>query len=164
MGETTAAERERDRRYYAENREKINERHRRYYAANREAMRQKQREWHEANLEAVRERQRQYSQENPEIQRQSTRRYRARLRTAVFDHYGHACACCGSTKRLTMDHVNGDGREHREELFGSNRGGNTFNFYHWLITSGFPDGFQTLCMPCNQSKRAGERCRLSHQS
>ncbi len=95
--------------------------------------------------------------------KESSRRYRASLRVAVFDHYGWACACCGSTKRPTIDHVNGDGREHRRELFGSNQGGNTFNLYRWLIASGFPGGFQTLCSSCNASKRDHDHCRLNHQ-
>lgn len=178
MGESTAAARERARRWYAENRERANERARQRYAANREAVKERSREYREANLEAARERQRQYNQEHPERQRArserwkaanqdavkaSGRRYGASLRTAVFDHYGWACTCCGSTKRLSIDHVNGDGREHREQLFGSNRGGRTFGLYRWLIASGFPDGFQTLCKPCNGSKRDGERCRLNHQ-
>ncbi len=34
--------------------------------------------------------------------------------------------------------------------------------YRWLIRNGFPEGFQTLCMPCNSSKRDGDRCRLGH--
>ena len=178
MGDAKAAARERARQWYAENRERAKETRRAYYAANREKIKKQAREYREANLETAKERQRQYNQAHPDRQRarsnrwkaanadavkESGRRYRASLRTAVFDHYGWACACCGSTKRPTIDHVNGDGHEHREELFGNSRGGNSFNLYRWLIANSFPGGFQTLCWPCNVSKRDGERCRLKHQ-
>jgi hypothetical protein len=81
----------------------------------------------------------------------------ARLRVVVFQHYGWTCACCGSSDRLTIDHVNGDGREHRKQIGTSSR-----HYYRWLVANGFPDGFQTLCLPCNNSKRSGDRCRLDH--
>jgi hypothetical protein len=76
----------------------------------------------------------------------------------VFDHYGSSCRCCGSTERLTIDHINGGGEDHRREL--GTKGGS--GMYRWLIASSFPEGYQTLCMPCNRSKSAGERCRLDH--
>src|SRR5579859_8227770 len=39
---------------------------------------------------------------------------------SVLDHYGWACACCGETvvAFLCIDHVNGGGNKHREELTG----------------------------------------------
>ena len=36
------------------------------------------------------------------------------------------------------------------------------DFYAWLVRNGFPEGFQTLCWPCNKSKDTGDRCRLDH--
>lgn len=79
-------------------------------------------------------------------------------RKAVFDHYGRVCACCGTVERLSIDHVMGDGKQHRQELFGSQRGG--VDFYRWLIDQGFPSGYQTLCRACNGSKRDGPGCRI----
>jgi len=38
----------------------------------------------------------------------------ARARDQVLDHYGRVCVCCGATRGLTIDHVNGDGKAHRE--------------------------------------------------
>ena len=81
------------------------------------------------------------------------------LRAQVFAHYGTECACCGTTEDLSIDHVNGNGREHREELFGNPRG-NRDGTYRWLIKMGFPGGFQVLCRPCNSSKGRGEYCRM----
>jgi hypothetical protein len=87
----------------------------------------------------------------------ASRDRRAPYRAAVLAHYGQACACCGSTERLGIDHVNGGGEEHRRRL---RRRGSTF--HAWLIAQGFPPGYQVLCLPCNQSKRDGPACRLYH--
>jgi len=86
------------------------------------------------------------------------RRSRHRQRTLVFNHYGWSCACCGATGRPTIDHVNGDGAEHRRAL--GNHG--SYRTYRWLIVHRFPAGFQTLCEPCNQSKDRGPGCRIDH--
>ena len=98
----------------------------------------------------------------PEKRRAARRRYRARRhqreREQVFAHYGTSCACCGAADRLTIDHVAGDGAEHRRAM--GNRGG--YRTYRWLIANGFPAGFQTLCEPCNLSKGRKPACRLGH--
>lgn len=148
MGETTARKRKYDSRYYQANREKIAVQQRRYA---------------QANPEKSRERSRRYAQANPETVRASNRRYRASLRIAVFDHYGWACACCGSTHQPTIDHKNGDGSQHRSGLFSDNRSANTSRLYRWLKNNGFPDDFQTLCLTCNASKGARPRCPVDHR-
>lgn len=85
--------------------------------------------------------------------------YRRGLREQVFAHYGASCACCGSLARLTIDHVRGDGLEHRRRI-----GPGTCALYRWLIRNEFPAGFQTLCRPCNASKGRGRSCRLDHRA
>ncbi len=117
---------------------------------------------YEANREARLEWQRQYREANREVLRARVAASEAKPRAAVFAHYGTACACCGTTGRLTIDHVNGGGAEHREQLFGTARKGGT-PFYRWLIRQGFPDGYQVLCAACNASKQTGERCRINHR-
>ena len=87
--------------------------------------------------------------------------WRDRLRDRVFGHYGRSCACCGSTESLTIDHVNGGGAEHRRDVLGA-PSGSGIKFYRWLVREGFPDGFQALSMPCNQSKSRRGACRLAH--
>lgn len=47
---------------------------------------------------------------------------RAQAKEKVFAHYGQWCACCRSTKRLSIDHIDGDGAEHRKQL-GKHGGG-----------------------------------------
>jgi hypothetical protein len=90
-------------------------------------------------------------------------RYRARLKAQVFGHYGELCACCGSTEDLAIDHVDGDGQDHRFELTGRRGAASSTDVvYRWLIENGFPEGFQTLCRPCNASKAKTGWCRLLH--
>lgn len=78
------------------------------------------------------------------------------VRKVVLDHYGHACACCGRTTQLTIDHIDGSGAEHRKQFRWH------YGFYFWLRDNGYPPGFQTLCQPCNRSKGISAYCRLSH--
>ena len=102
---------------------------------------------------------------NPDAARELQRRQRAANRAAVLAHYSpysppRCGASCGTTERLTIDHVNGGGNEHRKEVIGTARGSHAF--YAWLIAQNFPPGFAILCRPCNSSKAEGENCRLAH--
>lgn len=81
----------------------------------------------------------------------------SRRRRAIFRHYGRVCACCGTRENLTVDHIDGGGNAHRAEI---GQGG--YGFSRWLVVNGFPDGFQILCGPCNESKGDGKSCRLDH--
>jgi len=135
----------RKRQDYQENRDERTERMRRRYQENREARLEQSRQYYQENLDAV---------------RRGVRNRADKLRAQVFGHYGTSCACCGRTDDLSIDHIGGNGHEHRQEIFGRQGGG--VEFYHWLIQHGFPEGYQTLCRPCNQSKFTGDRCRLQH--
>ena len=112
----------------------------------------------QGNREEHRQRQRARREQHPGEASEINRRSRSKLHGTVLDHYGRACACCSSTKDLTIDHVNGDGGEHRADV------GPGASIWRWLVRNRFPDGFQTLCLPCNSSKRDGERCRLDHEN
>jgi hypothetical protein len=174
-------ERERDRRRYPERRDEHLEYFRQYYLDNGEALREYQRQYRAANPEKLRERDRRYYQDNREAiavkqrqwedanrekLREQARRRAARLREAVLEHYGRVCACpgCYSTENLVIDHINGDGRQHRAELFGekNRKVGGGVRFHSWLVKNGFPAGLQTLCSRCNTSKGTSDRCWLGH--
>ena len=86
-------------------------------------------------------------------QKETRRRYYLTLKADVLEHYGTACACCGTTENLTIDHLPGSDRRYRERGTG---------MYLWLKRSGFPEGFQSLCKPCNSSKSDGDYCRMDH--
>jgi hypothetical protein len=68
----------------------------------------------------------------------------------VIDHYSNGtmkCVCCGENhiRFLTVDHINGGGRKHRESM--------TCRFNAWLKKNGFPSGYQILCYNCNCGKQ-----------
>jgi hypothetical protein len=79
-------------------------------------------------------------------------RRRADLVAQDFDLYGRAV-------RLLRFGGRGGGSARREKLFC--RDAETCGRYRWLRDNGFPEGFQFLCLSCNDSKGAGERCTLA---
>ncbi len=86
------------------------------------------------------------------------RDYRLCIRKEVLAHYSNGipkCACCGEQTLLflTVDHMNGGGREERQRL---NRYG--WRFYQWLRDEGFPAGYQVLCFNCNAAKGFWGEC------
>lgn len=78
----------------------------------------------------------------------------AEIKEIVFKHYSGSevpyCACCGDTtyEFLTIDHIDGDGAEHKRKN-GYSGGSGT---YHWLIKNNFPEGFRVLCWNCNSAR------------
>lgn len=81
------------------------------------------------------------------LQRIYNKKYRLEFKLIVMKHYGDSkCECCGESNIgfLTIDHINNDGKKHRDEL--KKRGD---SFYSWLIKQKFPKGFRVLCFNCN---------------
>lgn len=77
-------------------------------------------------------------------------RWKSDLRREFIAAYGGQCACCGETEPLflTLEHLNGDGREHRLRV-----GRNTTGLLADLKHRGWPkDKYQLLCMNCNWAK------------
>jgi hypothetical protein len=88
-----------------------------------------------------------------------TKAYHNEVKRQVMHHYSSgsmACKCCGVTGLpfLSIDHIDGGGRKHRENI-GIGTG---IRFYFWLRREKYPPGFQVLCHNCNQGKRAHGRC------
>jgi len=84
----------------------------------------------------------------------SQRLYHERLKKQALEHYGNgkiACVKCGfdDIRALSIDHINAGGYQHKKKL---KREGQ--NFYRWLISNSYPEGYQTLCMNCQWIKRA----------
>lgn len=89
---------------------------------------------------------REYEKKNRSRVQFHARQTRRRCRMRVFDVYGGAkCACCGEDhyEFLTIDHIDGNGAEHRRQL------GTKRDIYTWLKKNSFPPGFRVLCMNCN---------------
>lgn len=73
-------------------------------------------------------------------------RHRMR-RSAVIFQYGNKCVQCDEDEyvKLTIDHVNGGGTKHRQEM--------TTNIIDYLYNNKVDrDGYQILCYNCNCSK------------
>jgi len=79
--------------------------------------------------------------------------WKAGVKREVLEHYSNgeqaACAVCGynDIRALSIDHVNGGGRQHRESI-------NGYHIYPWLRKNDYPEGFQVLCMNCQFVKKA----------
>lgn len=145
-------------RWYRANLEQAQETREKYAKENHEKKLSRDRVYIEANKIAINERRRaKYNKDSSRVNA-TNRRKAEKQRNLVFGHYGKKCACCGNIKRLEIDHVEGNGIEHRksESLL------NGSSFYTWLIKNDFPTGYQTLCRSCNASKSNGPYCRLKH--
>jgi len=94
-----------------------------------------------------------------EYMRNRNRERNKYLKKTVLNHYGWECACCSENHKefLCIDHINGDGADHRRKI-----GKGHYYFYTWLIRNNFPEGFQTLCMNCNFAKGTRNYCPV-HQ-
>src|SRR5258706_8581723 len=74
-----------------------------------------------------------------------------KLKLLCLNAYGGPiCNCCQERimEFLSIDHVNGNGNQHRLSIGGL--GGR--RFYNWLKRNNFPPGFQVLCMNCQFGK------------
>lgn len=74
------------------------------------------------------------------------RRWTRKRKLKIFEAYGGPkCALCPETRIgcLHLDHVSGDGAEHRKAIGGANA------TYAWIIKNNFPAGFRVLCANCN---------------
>ena len=105
------------------------------------------REYGKKNSDKIKVRNARYYARHRELQHARSRTYFLKYKNLVYDHYGRKCACCGEDhiEFLAIDHINGDGKEHRKQI-GRNR------LYKWLVDNNFPAGFQVLCHNCNMAK------------
>jgi hypothetical protein len=90
-----------------------------------------------------------------EYSRKYAREWCRSRRRMVLEFYGGIpprCKCCGESevKFLSIDHINGGGRKHRDSIKGS--------VYSWIIKNDFPVGFQILCHNCNQARGYYGKC------
>lgn len=90
---------------------------------------------------------------DPEYRRIYKRHYRWKLKLEALNAYGGHCSICGisNPQYLTVDHIDNDGADHREQVMGSRRAAG-WNFYAWLRKEKYPPGYQILCWNHNSSK------------
>ena len=142
------------RRHYEKNREKILSQQKEYYQKNKDVILERERRRKEKNKEHLKITRKHYYQTHKDEYLVRGAQYRQRLKVEVFSYYSNGtieCRCCGENKIefLTINHIFGNGREHRRKL---GRGGTTL--YRWLRKNDFPNGFEVLCYNCN--------CALGH--
>lgn len=77
--------------------------------------------------------------------------YLARLREEIFTAYSldglPMCQECNAVDRLSIDHINQQGSEHRTKAGRRVLG---IQLYYLLRRSGYPSGYRTLCDYCNR--------------
>ena len=129
-----------DREHYQKSRERCLERQKEYRATNWDKVYAKQLEWSRANRSKV---------------NAANKKVRDKYRRLILDYYGNQCECCQETieEFLELDHVNGGGNKHREEV-----GGSTQMLYKWVIDNNYPYDFRLLCSNCNKARYNYDIC------
>ena len=79
------------------------------------------------------------------------KKYNQKIRIDCLKHYSKGslkCAKCGygDLRALTIDHICGDGYEHRKKI-------KTRQIGHYLKSHNYPEGYQVLCMNCQMIKK-----------
>ena len=88
------------------------------------------------------------------------------VKRIVLTHYGNGafrCTCCDETieEFLTIDHLNGKGKDDRLARCGREQ--NSHAFYLALISQSFPKGYSTRCLNCNLGRRGTPDGRCPHK-
>lgn len=157
-------------RYLAECRDCQAERRKAWKVANKDRVKERNALWQKANPDKTRATQERYRTRHPGLAAKRTAEWRKtnrvralaaqrlsnrKLKDAVYKKYGgYKCACCGETEEafLSIDHVNNDGALQRRQV-------DRRKIYKWIVSNGFPSGYQILCMNCNFGKaRNGGIC------
>lgn len=85
---------------------------------------------------------------NREKANASSRESQRKARNKVIEAYGGKCTCCGEPRNhfLSLEHVNGGGRKHRQSL------GNK-QLWFYILKEGCPkDKYTILCFNCNLAR------------
>jgi len=131
--------------------EKRKAKDRRYYLRNTEIIKRRTSDYYHARSEAISVRRQELH--TPERKREIAelvKRGHYQKRLKIIEYYGGKCSCCGESEPLFLeiDHINNDGKEHRNRIGGGGR-----SIILWIIKNNFPDTVQLLCSNCNQGKR-----------
>jgi hypothetical protein len=91
---------------------------------------------------------------NPNKTGEHSAKCRFRIRDEVLNYYSNGkyiCATCGFSdiRALSIDHINGDGKNYRGMSHRSGTG-----LYYWLKRNHYPKGYQILCMNCQSIKKS----------
>jgi hypothetical protein len=158
-----ALDREHAKQYYQEHKARINARNKVYMRSWRKDNADKlkprvhaeKKRHYEKHKDYVLARNRAYKLAHPEQTRQIAVAWKAKVKLEVLTHYSShppTCSWCkySDVRALSIDHVNGGGKQHRATL-------NGYHIYSWLRKNGYPDGYQVLCMNCQFIKKAEDK-------
>ena len=144
-------EKEHQRLYYQQHKEKIKKLTRAWAINNPEKMLEAGRKYRRIHREEYNKRSRERVKANPEAYRRANQKYQMALRLEVLTAYAGnppKCACCreGHIEFLAIDHIGGGGNTHRKQI-----GIGWGRLYLWLKRQGYPSDFRVLCHNCNMS-------------
>jgi len=131
-----------------------------YQSRNKDEIKIKKHKYYLENKEQISEKTSQYAKDHREWHNAKGAKAKNKLKSEVFAVYSCGdpkCKSCNETDIgvLTIDHITGNGSDHRREIFGnSKRCG--YPFYQWLKRNSYPEGFQVLCYNCQYRKRLHE--------
>lgn len=113
--------------------------------------------WRKNNPQKTKEQGKRYYKKYTEKKNQKNRKNTINLKKEILSFYGKGkleCVLCGfnNIDALTIDHINGNGRKHSQEL-----GGGGMKVYLWLKRNNYPEGFRTLCANCQLIEYAKKR-------
>lgn len=114
-----------------------------------ESKAEKDAEYYRNNASHIRDRALGYYREHAVDIIERRRQKDRQLKREIVDAYGGKCECCeeSTIEFLTIDHINGDGAEHRRKIGGKGR-----RIYAEIKREGFPkDRYRLLCLNCNIS-------------
>lgn len=108
---------QKDKENYEKNKEKILKKERERREKNQEQLSKLRKERYWKNPDKSRRQKNESYKRNSEKRRKYAIEYEARLRREFYDVLGQKCCVCGLTdmSKLTMDHINGNGRADREK-------------------------------------------------
>ena len=123
-----------------------------YYLKNKAHERESNRLWKQAHPDYI-------EWFRTDAGRMARKKNRTKARARVIAWFGGKCVYCNSTDTdaLELDHVNGDGKQHREELFGVQKG---CDMYQYLVANDMDTGgyeLQLLCSDCHKQKTSKEK-------
>ena len=142
--------------YYKDNKDKILAIDKKSYETNKDKILAKSKMYYKINRRKILLCKKAYRNSNKDKCEESRKRSAIKKRIQVIAHYSNntnQCYCCGYTGLpfLTIDHINGDGAEHRKKVRPS-------QLYSWLIRNNYPDGFRVACYSCNKATGTKQIC------
>lgn len=126
-------------RFRTDHPELVNERNRAYKARTCEANRERERRRYHARTLSEKQ-----------LAKEHARTYNDKIKREALSHYGGPfCQCCGETEilMLALDHIDGNGAEHRRALTGTRS--MPGSSYTWAKKNNWPPIFRVMCHSCN---------------